>query len=60
LRWIGLAAWLAVIILFLQHAAASRVELQPRAALISWIVVIVLALPLAAILIRRWRGDEDR
>jgi hypothetical protein len=31
LPWTGLAVWLAVTLLFMQHAIASRVELEPRA-----------------------------
>jgi|Deesub1362A_J573_1020465.scaffolds.fasta_scaffold01458_8 preprotein translocase subunit Sec61beta len=41
-EWIGWLIWLAALILFLQSALASRIELEPRAALISWIIVIVL------------------
>lgn len=41
-EWVGWVIWLAVTILFLQTALASRIELAPRAALISWIVVLVL------------------
>ncbi len=59
LRLIGLAVWLVATILLLQHAVASRVELQPRAALISWILVILLALPVVLVLIRQRRRKRD-
>jgi hypothetical protein len=42
--WLLAALWLFVEIVFLQTAVASHRESEPRAALISWIIVIVLAI----------------
>jgi len=41
-EWIAWAAWLLVSIVFLQSAVASWTEVEPRAALLSWIVFFVL------------------
>ncbi len=43
-EWILTALWLIVEIIFLQAAIASRVELEPRAAMVYWLVFIVLLL----------------
>lgn len=41
-EWIGWAVWLVISIVFLQSAIASRTEVEPRAALLSWIIFFVL------------------
>ncbi len=41
-EWIGWAVWLVISIVFLQTAVASRTEVEPRAALLSWIIFFVL------------------
>ena len=50
--WVG---WVVVVVIFVQNALASSVELEPRAALISWIIVALLILPMSLILIRQHR-----
>ena len=42
--WLLGAVWLLVLIFFLQTAIASHRESEPRAALISWVIVVVLAI----------------
>lgn len=41
-EWIGWGFWLLVSIIFLQSAVASRIELEPKAATLSWIIFFVL------------------
>lgn len=41
-EWIGWAVWLIVTLIFLQSAIASSTELEPQAALISWIITALL------------------
>ena len=57
-EWIGWAVWLIVTILFLQTAFASRLEVEPKAALISWIVVAVLVVFAAVIWVLRIVRDD--
>lgn len=42
--WLLGTVWLLVVIFFLQTAIASHREYEPRAALISWVIVVVLAI----------------
>jgi len=56
MKWvkaIGWACWFVGIVIFIQNAVASRVELQPRAARISWTIVILMLVPAALVLINR-------
>jgi len=41
-EWIGWLVWLFVTLIFLQSAIASKVELASKAALISWIITLIL------------------
>lgn len=41
-EWLLIALWLFAEAMFLQAAIASRDELEPRAALVYWLVFIVL------------------
>jgi len=62
MKWfkaIGWLAWFVAVAVFVQNAVASRVELQPRAALISWIIVILIVLPAALVLMRKIREKRD-
>ncbi|MBT7071138.1 MAG: hypothetical protein HN560_15255 [Anaerolineae bacterium] len=43
-EWILTAFWLVAEIMFLQAAIASRLELEPRAAMVYWLAFIVLLL----------------
>lgn len=43
-EWLLTILWLFAEIMFLQAAIASRQELEPRAALVYWLVVIALLL----------------
>ena len=51
--WLLGALWLAAEIIFLQTAIASHRESEPRAAAISWVIVIVLGI--AGVLLWRRR-----
>ena len=56
MKWLKVVAWgcwFAIIVVFIQNAVASRVELEPRAARISWIIVLLMSLPAALLLIGR-------
>jgi hypothetical protein len=41
-EWVGWGFWLLVTIIFLQTALASRIELESKAASLSWIIFFVL------------------
>ncbi len=43
-EWVLWAVWVVVLIIFAQTAMASAGELEPRAALINWIIFGVLLL----------------
>ena len=43
-EWVLTALWLFAEIIFLQAAIASRGELEPRAAMVYWLVFAVLLL----------------
>jgi hypothetical protein len=43
-EWVLVALWLIAEIIFLQAALASRQELEPRAAIVYWLVFVVLLL----------------
>lgn len=43
-EWLLSALWLVAEIIFLQAAIASRVELEPRAAMVYWLFFFVLLL----------------
>ena len=43
-EWVLIVLWFFAEIIFLQAALASREELEPRAALVYWLVFIVLLL----------------
>ena len=40
--WVIIVVWLALLLFFLETAWNSQRELEPRAALISWIIFFVL------------------
>ncbi len=43
-EWVITAIWVFAEIIFLQAAITSRAELEPRAAMVYWLVFIVLLL----------------
>jgi len=54
--WLLAALWLLVEVILLQTAIASHQEAEPRAAVISWIVLIVVGIAGALV----WRRQGGR
>ena len=58
--WLLAAIWLIVEIFFLQTAIASHQEAEPRAALISWVVVILVGIAGVLVWWRQGRRVKSR
>ena len=43
-EWLLVGVWIFAEVIFLQAALASRKELEPRAAIVYWLVFVVLLL----------------
>jgi FtsH-binding integral membrane protein len=57
-EWVMIGLWIFAEVMFLQAALASRQELEPRAAIVYWLVFIVLLLGGLVYWIVRRKGLE--